>query len=68
MNGPVDLTRKIPLGGPGIVAIAGPKNDGEMRQALGALKAGPLDDEEVARVRAIGDHVYRQRSIADWFR
>ena len=50
------------------VAIAGPKNDREIRQALGALKAGPLDNEEMARVRAIGDHVYRQKSIADWFR
>jgi len=50
------------------VAITGPKNDEEMRHALGALKAGPLDAEEMARVRAIGEYVYKQKSVADWFR
>ena len=50
------------------VAITGPKNDEEMRHALGALEAGPLDAEEMTRVRAIGEHVYKQKSVADWFR
>jgi aryl-alcohol dehydrogenase-like predicted oxidoreductase len=50
------------------VAITGPKNDEEMRHTLGVLEAGPLDGDEMARVRAIGDHVYRQKSLADWFR
>jgi len=50
------------------VAISGPKSDEEMRHTLGVLEAGPLDAEEMARVRAIGDHVYRQKSLADWFR
>jgi len=50
------------------VAVAGPSSDEEMRHTLGVLKAGPLDAEEMARVRAIGDHVYRQKSAADWFR
>jgi len=50
------------------VAITGPKNDEEMRHTLGALKAGVLDAEEMTRVRAIGEHVYRQKSLAGWFR
>jgi aryl-alcohol dehydrogenase-like predicted oxidoreductase len=50
------------------VAITGPKNDDEMRHALEGMKTGPLDEEEMSRVRAIGDHVYRQKSISDWFR
>lgn len=50
------------------VAITGPKSDDEMRHTLGALRAGPLEAEEMARVRSIGDHVYRQKSAADWFR
>jgi aryl-alcohol dehydrogenase-like predicted oxidoreductase len=50
------------------VAITGPKDEGEMRHALGVLEAGPLDAEEMARVRAIGQHVYSQKSLADWLR
>jgi aryl-alcohol dehydrogenase-like predicted oxidoreductase len=50
------------------VAISGPKTDEEMSHTLGVLKAGPLDAEEMTRVRAIGDFVYRQKSLADWFR
>jgi len=50
------------------VAITGPKSDEEMRHTLGALKAGALDVKEMARSRSIGDHVYRQKSMADWFR
>lgn len=50
------------------VTITGPKSDEQMRHALGALRAGPLDPDEMTRVRAIGDHVYRQKSVADWFR
>ncbi len=50
------------------VAITGPKSDEEMRQALGALTAGPLDEEEMARVRAIGDYVHQHKTVADWFR
>jgi len=50
------------------VAITGPKTDNEMRHALGVLQEGPLDSDEMARVRAIGEHVYRQKTVADWFR
>lgn len=50
------------------VAITGPKRDEEVRQALGALRAGALDEEEMARVRAIGDYVHQHKTVADWFR
>jgi aryl-alcohol dehydrogenase-like predicted oxidoreductase len=40
------------------VCIAGPKNDGEMAEALAALDEGPLAPEENARIRAIGEFVH----------
>ena len=40
------------------VAICGPKNDDEMAAGLTALKAGPMDEEELERMRRIGDHVH----------
>ena len=50
------------------VAITGPKTDEEMRHALEAMRAGPLDPDEMTRIRAIGEYVHRQKSVADWFR
>jgi hypothetical protein len=49
-------------------AITGPKTDEEMRHALGVFRDGPLEPDEMARVRTIGEHVYRQKTAADWFR
>jgi aryl-alcohol dehydrogenase-like predicted oxidoreductase len=40
------------------LCIAGPANDEQMTEALRALDDGPLTDEEMARVRRIGDHVH----------
>jgi len=40
------------------VAICGPKNDDEMAAGLSALKDGPMGEEELARMRVIGDHVH----------
>jgi predicted aldo/keto reductase-like oxidoreductase len=40
------------------VAICGPKNDEEMAAGLTVLKAGPMDGDELERMRAIGDHVH----------
>jgi aryl-alcohol dehydrogenase-like predicted oxidoreductase len=40
------------------VCIAGPKNIQQMREALRALNLGPLNDEEIIRVRRIGDYVH----------
>jgi aryl-alcohol dehydrogenase-like predicted oxidoreductase len=40
------------------VCITGPKNTQQMREALKALDLGPLSDEEMGRVRRIGDYVH----------
>ena len=40
------------------VVLAGPSNADEMRQALEALERGPLDPDELAWMRRVGDHVY----------
>jgi aryl-alcohol dehydrogenase-like predicted oxidoreductase len=40
------------------VAICGPKNDDEMAAGLTVLEAGPMDEEELGRMRVIGDHVH----------
>ena len=45
------------------VALCGPKNDQEMDAALAALKSGPLDEGELARMHRIGDHVHGIRSL-----
>jgi aryl-alcohol dehydrogenase-like predicted oxidoreductase len=50
------------------VAVTGPSTDEEMGHALGVLQAGPLDGQEMERVRGIGAHVYGQKSMADWLR
>lgn len=40
------------------VCITGPKNTQQMREALKALDLGPLSDEEMVRVRRIGNYVH----------
>jgi aryl-alcohol dehydrogenase-like predicted oxidoreductase len=40
------------------VCLAGPRSEREMDEGLRALTEGPLSDEELARVRRIGDHVH----------
>jgi aryl-alcohol dehydrogenase-like predicted oxidoreductase len=40
------------------VCLAGPRTEQEMVEGLEALSQGPLDDEEMARARRIGDHVH----------
>ena len=40
------------------VCITGPRNIHQMREALKALDLGPLSDEEMTRVRRIGDYVH----------
>ncbi len=40
------------------VAICGPKNDEEMSAGLTALKSGSMSEEELERMRKIGDHVH----------
>jgi len=45
------------------VAIAGPKSNREMEEALRVLGMGPMSAEEEDRMRAIGAHVHETRSI-----
>ena len=40
------------------VALAGPADAEQMKQALAALDAGPMDDAELAWMRRVGDHIY----------
>jgi aryl-alcohol dehydrogenase-like predicted oxidoreductase len=40
------------------ICITGPSNAGQMEDNLRALEAGPLDEEEMARIRRIGTHIY----------
>jgi predicted aldo/keto reductase-like oxidoreductase len=40
------------------VCITGPKNTRQMQEALKALDLGPLSEEEMVRVRRIGDYVH----------
>lgn len=42
------------------LCLAGPRNEGEMRQALDALDRGPMDEDELAWMRRVGDHVYNR--------
>ncbi len=46
------------------VAIAGPKDEPQTRAAIAALDRGPMDDEELTRMRTIGDHVHGIRSLS----
>ncbi len=43
------------------VCITAPKTAEQMEDNLKALDAGPLDEEEMARVRRIGNHIYGKR-------
>ncbi|UCC88412.1 MAG: aldo/keto reductase, partial [Anaerolineales bacterium] len=40
------------------VCVTGPSTAAQMEHNLKALDAGPLDEEEMARVRRIGRHIY----------
>lgn len=44
------------------VCLCGPRDMDQMRAALQALEQGPLDNEEMARMIRIGDHVHRTAS------
>jgi aryl-alcohol dehydrogenase-like predicted oxidoreductase len=43
------------------VCLSGPKTAAHLEENLKALDAGPLDEEEMARVRRIGNHIYGKR-------
>jgi aryl-alcohol dehydrogenase-like predicted oxidoreductase len=48
------------------LCLAGPANRGQMRQALEALELGPMEDQELAWMRRVGDHVYRGDRTSRW--
>jgi predicted aldo/keto reductase-like oxidoreductase len=43
------------------VCMTGPRNIEQMRQNLAILEQGPMTDDELARMRRIGDHIYGRR-------
>jgi aryl-alcohol dehydrogenase-like predicted oxidoreductase len=46
------------------LCLTGPATDEQMDEALRALDAGPLSEEELARARRIGEHVRSKRSVS----
>lgn len=42
------------------VCLTGPKDRAQMRQALKSLELGPLNEEEMTRMRSIGDHLRKK--------
>jgi aryl-alcohol dehydrogenase-like predicted oxidoreductase len=57
------------LSHPGVdLVLSGPANEEQVREAVLALEKGPLDPDELAWMRRVGDHVYRRspvRRLAD---
>jgi aryl-alcohol dehydrogenase-like predicted oxidoreductase len=41
------------------VAVCGPNSLEQLKEDLGALELGPMSEEELDRMRRIGDHVYK---------
>ncbi|MFC2172593.1 aldo/keto reductase [Acidobacteriota bacterium] len=57
-------TYRFCLTSPHIHTIAtGPKNRDQLKEALLAIEKGPLDQDEMARIRKIGDHVYGKKTL-----
>lgn len=46
------------------LCLAGPDNADQMSQALAALELGPMDEEEIAWMRRVGDHIYGKDATA----
>ena len=50
---------RFALSNPGVdVCICGPKDQAQMREGLRTLELGPLDPEELSRMKKIGDYVH----------
>lgn len=47
------------------VAVCGPKNDDELSAALLAIERGPLEPEEMLKMKRIGKHIRETRRLAD---
>jgi aryl-alcohol dehydrogenase-like predicted oxidoreductase len=46
------------------LCLAGPDNADQMNQALAALELGPMDEEEQAWMRRVGDYIYGKDATA----
>jgi len=46
------------------LCLAGPDDPEQMKQALEALEAGPMSEDELAWMRRVGDHIYSNSSGA----
>ena len=46
------------------LCLAGPDDAEQMKQALDALERGPMDEEELAWMRRVGDHIYASSRIS----
>ncbi len=44
------------------VAVCGPGNMNQLKENLAVLELGPMNQEEIDRMRRIGDHVYQKES------
>ena len=44
------------------MCLAGPDDPEQMKQALAALEMGPMDEEQLAWMRRVGDHIYSKAS------
>ncbi len=45
------------------VAVCGPNSMEQLKEDLGALELGPMSEEELDRMRRIGDHVYKNVNL-----
>jgi predicted aldo/keto reductase-like oxidoreductase len=46
------------------LCLSGPDDAEQMKQALEALEAGPMGEDELAWMRRVGDHIYANASGA----
>jgi aryl-alcohol dehydrogenase-like predicted oxidoreductase len=59
------LCYRFVLSNPAVdLCMIGPANEAHLEEAVATLDAGPLTDEEMARVRRIGDHVHGKKASA----
>jgi aryl-alcohol dehydrogenase-like predicted oxidoreductase len=49
------------------ICIAGPRSVAEMQDTLNDMDRGPLSDEDMAWMRKIGDHIYKQKPYVPAF-
>ena len=55
----VDCYRFV-LSHPGVdICLTGARSEQQMRENLNVLETGPMSEEELSRMRAIGDHIHR---------